>query len=200
MKKLRVLKEIASDESGIASIEFPIIFFFMFTLVMFAFQVSFAMFEMMSAEKAAQTAARIASVRAPVHFGVPTENDEVSDATLGLPCNGSGANCVTPTGGPWVCDGGDWDNLSCDADRFEVIFNDMLRQGINVSASDLTVSYSYAALGFAGGPFVPLIRVTVASKPFLLSFGMGEVLTRREVEGVAIGEDMTTNYSWNAGT
>jgi len=138
-------------------------------------------------------------VRAPVHGDVYAVNEAVSADTVGFPCNGSGNNCVAPTGDPWTCNAGS-DDAKCSKQRMLDIFNDMLRQGINIAPADFTISYSYVGLGFAGGPFVPLIRVTVASKPFLLSFGMGEVLTRREVEGVAIGEDMTTNYSWNAGT
>jgi hypothetical protein len=70
----------------------------------------------------------------------------------------------------------------------------MNRQGINVNPGDVSISYSYVGLGFADGPFVPLIRVKVAAKPFLLSFGFGDKLTRREVEGIAMGEDMTTTY------
>lgn len=195
MNVFRRARTFFRDTSGVASVEFPFIFFMMFCIAMFAFQVSYAMFELISAEKAAQTAARIAAVRDPVHTGVPISNGVASPDKLGKPCNGSGDNCVSPAPGKWSCNPTpeNW-GVGCDADRMLVIFNDMKRQGINIVPRDVTVTYTYVNLGFAGGPFIPLIEVTVAAKPFMLSFGFGEALRRREVSAHAIGEDMATTY------
>ena len=189
------LKLFLSDERGVNSVEFPIIFFFMILFVLFAFQVAFAMFELISAEKAVQTGARIASVRDPVHLGVETTNDPVSADTLGFPCNGSGNNCVIPTTRTWSCGPEEWYvDANCDVDRMLTIYNDMRRQGINVEGTDITITYTYAGLGYAGGPMIPIIEVSMDRKNFLLNTGFGFRLIRHPVKAVAVGEDLTTSY------
>ncbi len=194
MRVIRKLKALWRDEKGMHSIEFPLVFFFMFMFVMFAFQVAFAMFELISVEKAAHAAARIAAVRDPVHTSVPSTNAAVSPDTLGDWC-GVGANCTNP-GGPWVCSL-DSTDTGCDSSRMQVIYTDMMRYGIRVAPDDMTISYTYGWLGYAGGPFAPIVEVTIESRPFLFSFVplIGGDLVRRPVTATAVGEDLATNYT-----
>lgn len=193
MKLISQFKAYLTSDRGALAVEFPLIFFFMFSVSMFAFQVAFAMFEMISDDKAAQSAARLAAVRAPVHSGVPKRNPYASSDVVGQPCGGGKDNCGSP-GGPWTCTPGNWDP-KCDTSKFLDIYNDLMRQGINVKPEEIAISYSYSGLGFADGPFIPLIKVALAEKPFTLSFGfLGNKLVRPEIIGYAVGEDMKTSY------
>ena len=184
-----LLRRILGDERGAVSAEYPIAFVAIFGVFMFAFQVSFAMFELISAEKAAQTGARFAAVRTPINNNVPVRNEIAGGGALGQWC--SLGDCVDP-GGPWECTGGSLGD--CDVEAFKKLWDDMARQGFNYDPSDITVSYQYAWLGYAGGPFAPIIEVQIATRPFLFSFGLGDDLVRRTVVGNAIGEDLTTVY------
>lgn len=197
MKPRKWLIRLVKDEHGAVSAEYPIAFVAIFGVFMFAFQVAFAMFELISAEKAAQTGARFAAVRTPINTNVPTENFIAATGQLGQWC--SLGDCTDP-GGPWTCTGDSLASSGCDIEAFKKLWDDMARQGFNYEPSDLTVSYQYAALGFAGGPFVPMVEVQIETRPFLFSFGLGDDLTRRRVIGNAVGEDMATNYVWNGGS
>lgn len=190
MRVAEAFRKFAASDRGAYSVEFPIIFSAFFVLVLLAFQIAFAMFQVISDEKAAMTGARIAAVRDPVHTGMPTNNVATSNDDVGQPC--SEGFCTDP-GQTWSCSG-DALGANCDANRFVVIMNDMRRQGVNFDPRDLTITYSYAGMGFAGGPFVPLIRVSIDSAPFLFSFGIADNLTRRLVLAYSIGEDLQTNY------
>jgi len=193
---LKFFRRLIDDERGAVSAEYPIAFVAIFGMFMFSFQVGFAMFELISAEKAAQTGARFAAVRTPINNDVPSKNDIAAAGTLGGWCNQG--NCVTPTPpasqDSWTCTGGSLDTDNCDVEAFKKLWDDMARQGFDYEPSDITVSYQYAWLGYAGGPFVPLIEVQIESRPFLFSFGLGDDLTRRRVIGNAISEDLKTTY------
>lgn len=188
------MKRFLSDERAALSAEYVIAFSAIFGVFLFAFQVGFTMFELMSAEKAAQTGARFAAVRAPIDNDVPARNEVAVGGVAGAWCNEG--NCVNPTdpSDPFECKGGELAAGNCDIEAFKKLWDDMARQGFNYEPQDITISYQYAGLGYADGPFVPIIEVQIETDTSLFDLGFGPDLTRRRVIGNAIAEDLTTVY------
>lgn len=191
MRIRKLLRSFAADDRGGPTVEYVAIFIFLFAVVMFAFQVAVNYHQILSVEKAAQMGARIAAVRDPVNNNVPARNLATSNDVVGQSCS-TGA-CGDP-GGPWVCAGLGFDDTVCNTTAFGMIVNEMTRWGVAIDEDDIVVSYSYGGLGYAGGPFVPLIEVTVVSRPFALNPLPGPALTRPTIIAGAIGEDMSSTY------
>lgn len=187
------------DESGAATIEYVILLLPLIALVFTSFQIALAYHFALTAQKAVELGARIAAVRDPVHTGMPLENAAAPGARVGDSCALGG--CAAP-GGPWRCSGSDLGSADCDAAAFSAIFDEVGRIAYLLSPEDLTVTYSYAALGFAGGPFTPIVEVTIEERPFFLqfffnlAFGSGEDssgrLTLPAVAASAIAEDLSS--------
>lgn len=188
-----------SDERAAASIEYVILLLPLIALVFTSFQIALAYHFALTAQKAVELGARIAAVRDAAHRGMPSTNalDAASGMVNGDPC-GLGA-CVDP-GGPWTCSGADVGGVDCDAAAFNEIFAEVGRIAYLLEPADLTVRYSYGRLGFAGGPFTPIVEVIIEERPFFLqfffnlAFGSGEDASRElrlpAVAASAIAEDL----------
>jgi len=166
----RGLKKFASDRSGSATIEYVVLFLPLIALVFVSFQIALAYHFALTAQKAVELGARIAAVRDPVHTGMVRTNaiNTANGASFGDSCAVGG--CAVPTGGPWSCSGDDVGNGDCDAAAYAEIYDEVARIAYLLEPSDLSVTYSYAGLGFAGGPFVPLVQVSIVERPFFLQF------------------------------
>ena len=124
------------------------------------------------AEKATQLATRVAVVRPPVCAGVPTFNDRAfglpKDLPFGTSCAASPGLCADP--GTISCTGasalaGTYDDIIANIGRF-----------IPPAAGpeNLRLTYSFADLGFLGGPYVPLVTVELVGDievPFITPLG-----------------------------
>ena len=172
------------NESGSILVEFavvlPLFLILLFTVIDFG-QIYF---RWILAEKATHLAARLAVVRPPICAGVPTFNDRAFGVPQVLPfgtsCAASPGLCADP--GAFTCTG---DVAVGDA------FDDII--GVvggflpsSVEPANIRVTYSFADLGFLGGPYVPLVTVDLVGEievpfitplgPLLQAFGNGNGL------------------------
>lgn len=157
------------DQKGGVVLDVAVIFFPLLMLILAIFEIAISFYVILSSQKAAQLGARLAVTRHPVHVDVPTTNQvDVLNGEFGDACfqeDGRSA-CTTPVGGPWICDaGGNALPAGCDSARFMNIIGEMRRVYPSLKASDVVIQYSYALLGYAGGPFVPHIQVIIKRRP-----------------------------------
>jgi Flp pilus assembly protein TadG len=125
------------------------------------------------AEKATALAARFAVVRPPVCPGVPTFNDR----TAGIPKTSPfGTTCTASFFD--LCE--DPGTVSCTgADAVGTTFNDLFDAvgGLlpsTIGPDNINFTYSFANLGFLGGPYVPLVSVELVGDvevPFITPLG-----------------------------
>ena len=92
------------------------------------------------------------------------------------------ANC-TPL--PVVgCSGGtrlsenDAGGITCDAARFQRVFEEVKLFASEVEPEDVTVIYEDLELGYAGEPYVALVTVQIRSRAFPLALGLFSSETR----------------------
>lgn len=124
------------------------------------------------AEKATQLAVRQAVVRPPLCPGVPSFNDRAPGIPLTPPF---GSSCAAE---PNLC--ADPGTITCSgATAFNQGFNDILTQvgpllPANVQPEDIRFTYSFANLGFLGGPYVPIVSIELdddVEVPFITPLG-----------------------------
>lgn len=125
------------------------------------------------AEKATHLAARLAVVRPPVCDGVPVRNRRAAGAprnvAFGTGCTEIPGLCADP--GTIECTGSD-----ALGDTFDEIINvigPLLPS--DAGPDDIRFSYSFANLGFLGGPYVPLVTVELGEGvevPFVTPLGL----------------------------
>lgn len=213
------------DERGNVTLEVVLIFIPITFLSLALFELGISLYFILSAQKAAQLGARIAATRSPVSEFVPAINEiNTQIGSFGDACfqddGGSSTDglfqvatqsypndaCLHP-GGPWRCrieDGA----LSggCDQELFlDILFE--MRWVYPVAVEDVVIDYRYARLGFAGGPFVPHITVSILPRPspwslILFNWDVVKLQSDREsdedrtfLRGVAassIGEDVSS--------
>lgn len=199
---IRKLLSFLRRDDGSAAIEYVALLLPLIALVFTSLQIALAYHFALTAQKAVELGARIAAVRDAVHTGLPTANelDTSSGLTAGAAC-GFGA-CVDP-GGPWSCTG---DTVAtdpnCDVARFNEIRDEVARLAYLLNDDDLSITYSYGLLGFADGPFVPIVEVAIVERPFFLQFffnlafgGEGDEsfqVTLPSVAATAIAEDLSS--------
>ncbi len=124
------------------------------------------------AEKATHLAARLAVVRSPVCSGVPVRNRRATGAprnvAFGTGCAEVPGLCADP--GTIECTGAD-----VLGDTFDEIINaigPLLPSG--VKPEDIRFTYSFADLGFLGGPYVPMVTVELGEEievPYITPLG-----------------------------
>lgn len=152
----------ARNEAASTTPEFVVVVFFFFIIVFFVMEVAIALFFWQTVEKSVQLGARLTIVSAPVEAGVPSTNGyNGADGTLlGDPCSDSPTPC---TGFATVtCTGTACTNTA----DFNRILSRMRQLYAGIGASNVTFTYEDVGLGFAGGPTVPLVTVTIAGVPF----------------------------------
>lgn len=175
----RLITRFVREERGAVVIDYIPVFIALTILVLLIIEIGIAHFLLLRSQKAAQLGARVAATLPAAAAGVPTTNVPAGGGTGGfnVPCyNAAGGgiaddNCTDP-GGPWTCTG-----TVCDSGVMDVIVRDMQRTSPEISADDVTLTYVYRRLGYAGGPFVPEINVSIRKFQYdfaLLSLGDGK--------------------------
>jgi len=163
MEPLR--KFLAQEHAG-ATVEYVALMPLFLFLTFFIMEISIAVFSVGSAEKAVQAGARLILVSDPVVNTIadcsanPTNLrvlncPNASTNPPGQPCS---AGCQSFS--PVVCAGG---TVSpCNSANFTILLNRMRSISPLIQASNVTVTYAYAGLGYVGGPTVPRVTVTVS--------------------------------------
>lgn len=173
---LRRLHLFLRNESGAAiTVEFVVIMSFFVLISFFVLEIALVQFYWQTAEKAAQIGARLASVSDPAvaltsptcpaaPASLPLINCKTAAGVYGEDCNDGADACVDY--GTITCSGGDG---SCNANAFNYIVNRMRQTYLPIQNGNVTISYSYLpALGYAGGPIVPSVTVTLSGVPVKL--------------------------------
>jgi Flp pilus assembly protein TadG len=193
-----MLRHLQTCDRGAATVEFVVVapvFLLLFFLVI---EVASAFFWWKTAEKATQLAARIAVVRDPAATGVPLRNPKRSGALFGLACSDPSNPCNFDAQSTWTCSGG---TTGCDAEAFATVISEMRRIfGQSVQDENLVITYGYAGLGYAGGPFIPAVTVTLTGVPFGMFMGFLSGLAGQpdalqvlpDISATLTGEDLST--------
>ena len=161
----------ARDESAAITVEFVVIMLFFITITFFVLEVALSQFWWQTAEKATQIGARLALVSDPAATIPTTTNPRSSTGAFGQACPSncdfSGFATCTATACTWTCTGG---GAGCNSAAFTYIVNRMRQTYVPIQDSNVTISYSYTGLGYAGGPLTPTVTVTLSGVPLRLGF------------------------------
>jgi len=157
-------------EHASSTVEFVALMPLFLFLTFFIFEISVAVLSVGMAEKAVQVGARLAIVsNSAVTTLTPTTANlpKLSTNPPGTLCTvGATTNCLsawspaTCTGGT----GGQCDTTNClgaTKSCFNVIVDRMTTIYPTITAANVSITYSYAGLGFVGGPVVPRITLTL---------------------------------------
>ena len=154
------------DAQGGVAVEFVTLMPAFVFLTFFIIEIGVALLWIGTVEKAAQLGARMAVVSDYAVTGLPTSGkNAIANGFLpGGNCKlvGQSQNpCVAfNSGNALSCPG------SCNPQGFDAIFNRMDAIASMLQPSNVAISYTYAGLGFAGGPIVPRVTVTVQNVPY----------------------------------
>jgi Flp pilus assembly protein TadG len=187
-----------SCQRGAATVEFVVVapvFLILFFLVI---EVAGAFFWWKTAEKATQLGARLAIVRDVAVTGLPARNPKRDGAVFGLACAAASNPCNFDNQSTWICTAG---GTGCNSAAFQNIMTEMQRiLGQAITDDNLTITYRYAGLGYAGGPFIPTVTVTLSQVPFGLFLGFlsslsgagDALLTLPDISATLTGEDLSS--------
>lgn len=161
------------DEEGSVLVEFAVVLPLFLVLLFAVIDFGQIYLRWILAEKATQIAARVAVVRPPICPGVPTFNDRTAGipkiSPFGTSCTASFFQlCEDP--GDFSCSG-----TTAIGDGFDDIFAAV--GGLLPPATgpeNIRFTYSFADLGFLGGPYVPLVTVDLVGDievPFITPLG-----------------------------
>lgn len=212
------------DDRGTTVLETLVVFLPIMTLFYANIEIIMAYYAVVSAQKAAQLAARISATESPIYIGndmpmtnqlnpeyasngptcyQPIGNDACLDPHISR--DNTGAVVLDSGGNPievdFQCDGATVaSEAECDEARFTRLMCEVRRFYPSVDPNDVTIRYDYRRLGIAGGPFVPEITVRIAPRdlPIDLIGPIGfATLSGQLGNAVAssIGEDMNTPAS-----
>lgn len=178
-KLIKSSRRYVRDEAGASLIEYTVVIM-LFLLVFFAI-LDFGRlgFNWVMTEKAMQRAARIAVVRPPVCAGVPETITLLggSTADFGTLCRVGGVCEPVNSGNPQQCvlsassiDCNSADVNSDTATEIWCILQPILPE--NATPQNIRMSYTYDQnLGFAGGPYMPMVEVGVVTLADELAIG-----------------------------
>ncbi|MEL6964506.1 MAG: TadE family protein [Pseudomonadota bacterium] len=150
--------DIRQNDDGGVLVEFALVLPLFLVMLMAVIDFGQIYLRWILAEKATDLVARFAVVRPPICPGVPIFNDRTpgipKTSPFGTSCTASFFDlCENP--GVVTCTG-----ASATGDSFGDIFdavNGLLPAGIE--PENISFTYSFANLGFLGGPYVPLVSV-----------------------------------------
>jgi TadE-like protein len=181
-------REFVRDQQAGVTVEFVVLMPAFLLLTLFVLEIAIAIFWVGTAEKAAQFGARLAVVSnyaASRNYAGAAVTESTRYAleaghVFGDNCNTDACvpfetmTCTGGTGGDCKAEPcvGDPDNRTC----FQVIA-DRIRspnypnpayRGLmsSIQNDNITISYSYIKLGYAGGPLVPSVTVRIAGVPY----------------------------------
>lgn len=195
MSERNLLSRFVRDDAASMTVEFVAVMPGFLLIVFLIMEVALAFFWWKTAEKATQLGARVAIVSDPVTSAVPLTNALANGNVLyGTRCSAGG--CV------------DFGTVSCtgtgcsNAAAFNRVIGRMKNILSIIKPENVTISYKYISTGYAGGPTVPLVTVTLSNVPFNTGFisilgrllGSGSALTKLPTISARItGEDLATS-------
>jgi len=198
---MRKFRSLFRNNEGSAAIEYVALLLPLIALVFTSLQIALAYHFALTAQKAVELGARIAAVRDAVHTGLPSTNELDTGSGFGAGSACAFGACTNP-GGPWVCSGETVaTDANCDVASFNEIRDEVARLAYLLDDDDLSITYSYGLLGYADGPFVPIVEVAIVERPFFLQFffnlafgGEGDDIevTLPSVAATAIAEDLSS--------
>jgi hypothetical protein len=155
---MRLLKALKDDERGGPLAEFALVIGFLFMVGIFVFEITRFFTQLAMAEYATHQAARRAVVRPPVCAGVPEVNQRDPGAgnpvaRFGTLCS-AGGQCVTPATA--ICTGVAGNAV---VDEIFGLVRPLLPNG--ATPANLEFTYEPSVLGFLGGPYVPIVSVSL---------------------------------------
>ena len=185
-------------DKGALTVEFVVVFLGFIATFFFVIELITYMFFMQTLEKAAQMGVRAAVVSNPVVNApgattpIPLRNSRLNtDVTFGQHCSVA-STCVSF--GAHSCGRG---AAACpDAAGFTRIFTHMNSIAGQLQPENVSISYDYIGLGFAGGPVAPLVTVTIEGVPYntgvfgLLLGNIGILQTLPARSATMTGEDL----------
>lgn len=165
----RVHAFLRDERSGAATIEYVVLLLPLLALVFTSFQIALAYHFSLTAQKAVEQGARVAAVRDPVYTALPAKNllNANGNFSVGDAC---ALGACEDMGGPYTCSGADVGGGLCDAAAWNAIETEVASLAYLLDSNDLSVTYYYGALGFADGPFTPIVEVKIRERPFFLQF------------------------------
>ena len=183
--------------AGSMTVEFTAVSFFFFLIVFLAMEIALALFWWQTAQKAVALGARAAVVSAPAADGLPAfmAKGNGGDDIFGVRCSDQSTPC---TGFDTVaCDGGA--ETGCISPNFDRIVNRMRELFAVIENEQVSISYADVGLGFAGGPPIPAVTVTLSGVPFETGFmsilgnliGTGPLTTVPDISVTFTGEDLS---------
>jgi len=193
------LRKIGYDTRGLTTVEFVVVFPFFVIITFYILEVALAIFVWQGVHTAAQIGVRMAVVSDPaVPVGscpaaagtIPMTNCKSSAGIYGGSC--AYGNCETY--GSASCTGGT--SGSCNGAAFTAICTQMRNLFALIQCSNITIKYSDSGLGFAGGPVIPDVSVTVSGVPFnMISVPIlpNIVTTMPATAATLTGEDLSTS-------
>lgn len=181
MTMLRFIRSFLKDKSGGPTAEFAIVSFALFMTIFFVLELTLLFFNIMSAQAAANMGARVAIVSNPVDSAVPDTNVLTGANNIyGTSCGNVAAPCTA------------FSTVTCTGTECSetVSFNRILARVqqflANVEAENVTLSYAYQGLGYAGGPVIPSVTLIISCVPYatgVLGGVLGSVITGKDING-----------------
>jgi len=193
IRKLQI-KRYLDDTQGLASTEFVVISFALFMIIFFVVELTLLYFLIQSEQKAAHMGARLAIVSNSTAAGLPGANALETGGIFGTSCSVSPSPCTDF--GTLTCVGG---VTGCNADSFNRVLGRMQSFMPGLLAEHVTVSYAYQGLGYAGGPVIPAVTVTISGVPHqtgILGVVMGAAQSINGIPSASVtltGEDLSNN-------
>jgi hypothetical protein len=207
MLRARATKFLA-DDGAVVTAEFVVVMGFFLITVFAIMEIALAIFWWQTAEVAAQAGARYAVVADPAVTSLTDASgvlitNSITDAdsfTYGQSCDISQASTADPciAFATATCTGGT--STGCDLTAFNAIVAKMQTIFTPITASNVTIQYSYVGLGFVGGPVVPAVTVTISGVSFASAvndvlvgfFGFSGFATVATMSATFTGEDLST--------
>jgi hypothetical protein len=157
---------------GSTTIEFVVVFLAFIGIMFFVIEVTLYMFFLASLEKAAEAGVRRAAISDPL-VNISLVNERAGNSVrYGARCTSS--TCRRWNGRPPGCGP---NRQPCGGDDFDRILAEMRRFNGQITANNVSITYSYTGIGFAGGPAAPMVTATVSCVPFqagILGLLLGE--------------------------
>lgn len=164
-------------KDGSSTIEFVVVFVAFIATIFFVLEVTLYLFFMSSLEKAAEAGVRAAVVSSPLVADFPLTIEKTPSGVFGFKCSDATAPCAAFA--TLSCTGDSGAN-GCLAAPFDRILNHIRGFNAQITAANVTVSYEDVGLGYAGGPPVPMVTVTIHDVPYQTGI-VGLLLTNANV-------------------
>lgn len=190
MQKAQVPFFLKSNRGGMTA-EFVVVVFAMIVMIFFVVELTTLYFSIMAAQMAAQMGARVVVVSEAAVQGVPPLNSIGATGIAGVSCSDVSNPCIGFT--TLTCTGG-----SCNTASFTRILSRMRQFLGGIAAENVTISYAYTGLGYAGGATIPAVTVTIGNVPYnagiigqIIGTEQGPFTTLPTVSVTLTGEDLS---------